>query len=101
MALVAAMARVQTLGWELPHASVNILLILEFPPCVAQQVKNPAGVHEKAHLIPGLAQWVEDPVLLWLWWRLAAAAPVAPLAWELPYAAGAALKKKKNSVGAL
>ena len=31
-----------------------------------------------------------------LWHRLAAAAPVQPLAWELLYAAGAALKKKKT-----
>ena len=34
-----------------------------------------------------------DPVLLWLWCRLAAAALIRPLAWELPYAVGAALKK--------
>ena len=34
-----------------------------------------------------------DPALLWLWCRLAAAAPApnGPLAWELPYAMGAAL----------
>ena len=31
-----------------------------------------------------------DPVLLWLWRRLAATAPIRPLAWEPPYAAGAA-----------
>ena len=39
-----------------------------------------------------------DPMLLWLWCRLAAVAPTAPLAWEPPYAVGAALKtpKKKN-----
>ena len=37
-----------------------------------------------------------DLVLLWLWHRSAAAAPISPLAWELPCAAGAALKKKKN-----
>ena len=37
-----------------------------------------------------------DPTLLWLWCRLAAAAPVQPLAWELPYATGAALKSRKN-----
>ena len=36
-----------------------------------------------------------DPVLLWLWGRLAAVAPIRPLAWESPYAAGAALKSKK------
>ena len=36
-----------------------------------------------------------DPELLWLRCRLAATAPIRPLAWELPYAVGAALKKKK------
>ena len=35
-----------------------------------------------------------DPVLLWLWCRLAAVAPIRPLAWKLPYAMGVALKKK-------
>ena len=42
-----------------------------------------------------------DPEFLWLWHRLAAVAAVAPirhLAWESPYAAGAALKKKKKSI---
>ena len=34
-----------------------------------------------------------DPALLWLWCRLAAVAPIRPLAWELPCTAGAALKK--------
>ena len=37
-----------------------------------------------------------DPELLWLWCRPAAAALIQPLAWKLPYAAGAALKKKKK-----
>ena len=37
-----------------------------------------------------------DPALLWLWWRLAAVAPIQPIAWELPYATGAALKKEKK-----
>ena len=36
-----------------------------------------------------------DPLLLWLWHRLAAAVPIQPLAWELPYATGVALKEKK------
>ena len=35
-------------------------------------------------------------VLLWLWYRQAAVAPILPLAWEPPYASGAALKKKKK-----
>ena len=34
-----------------------------------------------------------DPVLLWLWRMLVATAPVRPLAWESPYATGAALEK--------
>ena len=37
-----------------------------------------------------------DPELLWLWCRLAATAPVGPLAWEPPYASGAKEKKKKK-----
>ena len=44
-----------------------------------------------------------DPALLWLWlwlWRrLVATAPIQPLAWEPPYAAGAAqemAKRQKN-----
>ena len=38
-----------------------------------------------------------DLVLLWLWRRPAAVAPIGPLAWELPYAAGAAVKSKKKT----
>ena len=37
-----------------------------------------------------------DPTRLWLWRRLAATAPMGPLAWEPPYAAGAALEKAKK-----
>ena len=37
-----------------------------------------------------------DLVLLWLWHRMASAAPTLPLAWELSYAADATLKKKKE-----
>ena len=46
-----------------------------------------------------------DPVLLWLWHRLAATAPIRPLAWEPPYAVRAAqengkkkTKKKKKRI---
>ena len=31
-------------------------------------------------------------MLLWLWHRLAATAPIGPLVWEPPYAEGVALK---------
>ena len=45
----------------------------------------------------GLRQGSE-PVLLWLWSRLEAVAPIGPLAWEPPYAAGVALKKRKKYI---
>ena len=52
-------------------------------------------------MIPGLNQWVQDPVLPQTGSGVAvvvavAAAPSRPLAWELPYAAGATVKKKKS-----
>ena len=37
-----------------------------------------------------------DLVLLWLWRRLVAIAPIRPLAWEPPHASDAALKDKKK-----
>ena len=59
---------------------------------------NLTRMRENVGLIPGLAQWIKDLVLLWLWHRPAAAVPIQPLAWKLPYAAGVAIirKKKKN-----
>ena len=38
-----------------------------------------------------------DLVLLWLWCRSAATAPIRPLAWEPPYAEGVALKKQNKT----
>ena len=37
-----------------------------------------------------------DPKLLWMWHRPAAVAPIRPLVWELPYAAGVPLKRKEK-----
>ena len=53
---------------------------------VAQQLRTQHSVSEDLGSIPGLAQWC----------RLAAEAPTQPLAWGLPYASGAAIKRKNN-----
>ena len=37
-----------------------------------------------------------DPTLLWLWCRPAVIAVTRPLAWESPYAVGAAIEKTKR-----
>ena len=61
-------------------------------------------------MIPGFTQWVKDPaescsvshrcgsdpVLLWLWRRSAAAAPIRSLAWGLPYGADAAARRERE-----
>ena len=68
---------------------------------MAQRVKNQTSIHEDAGLTPSLAQWVKGSGTAtnaaWIWHcrgcAAAAAARIGPLAWELPHAAGGALKK--------
>ena len=78
---------------------------------------NPTRNHEVSGSIPGLAHSVthsgyrsgiavscgighrcgSDQALLWLWRRLVATSLIIPLAWELPYAMGAVLKRQKRT----
>ena len=81
---------------------------------MAQWVKNQTSIHEDTGSIPGLAQCIKNltslqalrcklqiqlgsGIAVAVVCRPAAAAPLQPLAWEHPYAAGATLKKKKKN----
>ena len=79
---------------------------------MAQRLANPTGINEgRFNPWPRSVGWGSgvamhcgvdfrcslDPTLLWLWCRLAAAAPTGPPAWEPPHAAGAALKRSKTN----
>ena len=57
---------------------------------------NPTRNRNHEVSISGLAQWVKDLALLWLWRRPAAVAPIGPIDQEPPHAVGVAQKRKKN-----
>ena len=57
-------------------------------------VTNLTSIHENAGSIPGPAYELGIQCCHERWYRLAVAAPIRPLAWELPYAAGGTLKNQ-------
>ena len=71
-------------------------------PLVAQRVKNPTSIHEDVGSIPHLVQWVTDLAMLWLWYRLAAAAVIQPCHrnCHMPQVQPEKTKKKKKEVAA-
>ena len=65
-----ATAPIQPLAWEPPYAMEVAQEMAKRQkkkkrgvPVVAQWLTNPTRNHEVSGLIPGLAQWVKDPVL--------------------------------------
>ena len=90
------MARLQFLGRELSNVT-GVVINKQMRSSLCGSVEmNPIIIHEDVGLVPGLLHWVKDLALLWLWCMPAAEALTGPLARELPYAVGAALKKQKT-----
>ena len=79
--------------FNLPYYSFKKLQNIGVP-IVAHQLWNWLVFMGMLVWFLALPSGLRIPVLLWLWLlqRLATAAPIQPLAWELPYAIGAALK---------
>ena len=69
--------------------------ILEFPLWLSR-LRTWCYLSEDTVLIHGLAQWVKESSVAVAVVQAAATAPIWPLAQELPFAAGMAIKRKKE-----
>ena len=72
--------------WHMLHEEPS-KLYAQWSSCCGAAETNPISIHEDAGSIPGLAQRVKDSSSI-------AVAQIWSLAWEVPYAAGTALKCK-------
>ena len=92
----ATVAPIQPLAWEPPYA---VGVALEEAKIQKEKFFFFTGnlVHPGVAVSCGVGyRHSSDLALLWLWCKLAAAASIRPLAWELPYAACAAPKSRKK-----
>ena len=79
------------------HVTLTKIQKTDYTKCCPGCGATRSSIHCQS-VIKGYNYFGKHPVLPWLWCRPAAAAPIQPLAWEPPYAVGAALKRqnKKN-----
>ena len=82
-----ATALIRPLAWEPPYAAGVALEKAKRLQKKLKKKKKSCGVGRRHG---------SDPKVLWLWCRSVATAPIRPLAWELLYATGAALKSKNK-----
>ena len=88
--------------WYRPVATAPIRLLAWEPPCATgaalEKAKRPKKKKESGVVMSfGIGRRSGlDPLLLWLWCRPEARAPIRPLAWEPQYAEGVALESKNQ-----
>ena len=63
VALIAAMAQVQSLAWEFPHATGVAKKIRRGSSHCGSAVTNLTSIHEDIGLTPGPTRWIKDLAL--------------------------------------
>ena len=81
--------------YHVPFRGCTRSKLFSWSSCCGSAITNTSSIHEDVASLSGL-RICHCRELWWLWCRPAAAAPVRPQAWELPYAAGIALKNLKK-----